>query len=66
MGLSAIVTRRYLRRSLWYKNVPRAGSPGYLKGLWAGSPWHTFVTRADSLQYIGLADYRVGNQVLYI
>ena len=44
---------------LWYKNVPRAGSPGYLKGPRAGSPWHIFVTRAASPRYIGLADYRL-------
>ena len=40
-------------------NVPRAGSPGYLKGLRAGSPGHIFVPRAGSPRYIGRADYRL-------
>ena len=49
--------------SLWYKNVPRAGSPGYLKGPRAGSPGHIFVPRAASPGYIGRADYRL---VIYV
>ena len=41
------------------QNVPRAGSPGYLKGPRAGCPGHFFVPKAASPQYTGLADYRL-------